>query len=256
MDNKPNLPEPPATEEPPLQQTPDMANQQPPKIPEPESIPPERPAEEPPKKKKTWLIVLIIVAGVVVLSMIGGIIYWVAVLNTINDAIDEQAEITQMLNEQQIASVDELMEAYSAKSELNCSYAITMQDGTYDVSEQANAGWQAHKVITIGTDTMTTTLALSGDAVYSWGYTSGNEEYAIKMPWDKISELQDSALSNRFNTEQSIKEAKDSIGGLVCYAIDINADYSVPAKEWADASAMLNVLTNSSIEALINEYGY
>lgn len=264
MDNQPNN----LGEEPPMQQTPDMLNQQQPQQPqEPQpaqpqtphdidATPPERPPEGVPKKKKTGLIVLVVIIVLIILGIIVGTVHWFAVLRDVNEVLDEQNGTTQIVDEHGISNVDELMAAYETNSALNCNYVITMEGETFDVSEQANDGWQAHKITTIGIDSSTTTLVLDSDTVYSWGWTSGSKEFAIKMSWDKLVEIQDSELAEQFNTEQAITDSKDSISGLICYAIDPAEDFSVPTKEWTDVTAMLDALTSGSLETLFDEYSF
>lgn len=232
MDNKPNLPEPPATEEPPLQQTPNMANQPlpPSKPPIQEPTPPPQPIQEPPKKRK-WIIALVIIVVLAVVLIVSGIIYWFTVMNTINH-IDEQEETAQMMEEHRINNVDELVYAYETKRPLDCSYSVVLDGDAYDINEQANSGWLSHKFIAIGNDSATTILTIEGDAVYSWGYTHDGEEFALRMSWEKLIENISSEEAKQFNTEEAIVGAKDSIQSLSCLAIDSNADYSIPERDW------------------------
>lgn len=240
MDNQPNTPRPPMQEEPPLQQTPEMLNQQPPQPPVQEPTPPEQ-ASEPSKKNKKWLIAVIIVAVIIIGLIIASIVYWATALNTLNDVLEEQDEITQMMDEYRIEDVDGLMYAYETKSALDCSYIITQDGESYDIIEQANEGWQSHKTTAVSVDGTATILMITGDAVYSWGYDIGGEEFANKISWEKFNESQGSELLKQFDAEQAIIDAKDTITSLVCYATDSGADYSIPEREWVDVSSSFEV---------------
>ncbi|MDL2328045.1 hypothetical protein LJC64_05305 [Ruminococcaceae bacterium OttesenSCG-928-A11] len=252
MDNRPILPEPPATEEPPLQQTPDMLNQQPAQpqqLQQPQPLPsqpqqpiqtqnidptpPERPPEINPSNKKTGLIVLIAIVALLVTAIIIGAIYWFSVLNEANKAIDDQNGSGQTTDS--IISVDGLMSAYESKKELNCNYNIDIDGKVYEVSEQADSDWNSHRITVIGDDSVNTTLMINEDAVYSWGYVTGGDEFAVKMPWGSYQTAQTNDLPDTIYTERFIIDNKNVLYNLVCSAIDDGVDYQIPERDWVNA---------------------
>lgn len=241
MDNRPNLPEPPATEEPPLQQTPDMLNQaanhssKPPEpMSEPIQIKQPEPAAKPLFRKKWPIVLLIIVAAMVVVSIVAGIVYWVTVLSPIDNILDEQNEHSQMMEQYRIETVDELMEAYQSKSALDCNFSVTLGDESFDINEQADSGWQYHKTTAVGNDSTAIVLAINGDMIYTWGYSFDGEEYANRILWDQLVEVQDDEVNRWLNSSLIIEDAKNSITGLVCVATSAGADFSIPEKTWVD----------------------
>lgn len=255
MDKKVNLPEPPVTEEPPLQQISEILNadqvkpqqtsqptqsqqpqpvqkeqgHEPRKTPlEMEPTPPERPPQDPPKKKKTWII-LVIVAVLVIAAMTVSFLKW----RSVNDAIDNQNEIIETHFD---GTVDDLMMLYKNKNELNCNYRIAINGEMHDVSEYADDGWKSHKVTIVGNNNLTTTLMLENDAVYLWGYESGSEEFAYKVPWDKYSNIESSKIPQLSYSEKVINDSVDSIEGVTCSTEGMQADYSVPIIEWVEVN--------------------
>lgn len=242
MENKPNLPDPITPEEPPLQQTPDMLNQKPTqeyKMPEERTLEKENQQVMQAKrsdfsKRKTWIIVVMIIAGLVIASVIAGLVYWTTVLTPINDAIEEQNTLSQTMDSHRIEDTDELVSAYQSESALDCSYSVAIDGEIFDIIEEADNSWKAHKVTAISDDTMMTVLAIKNDAAYLWGYTAGGEDLAVKASWDNFLSNQPASSFWLFDATRLITDAKDTIQNLSCVAINPEADFTLPAKSWTD----------------------